>query len=131
MTASGPKIKVLVIDDNSGILFIMRQALEIKKYRVYTEESFDGVDAVAKIAPDLIYLDISLAGHDGREVSRELKSAEATRHIPVVILTAHPDMEQLTKEAEADDHMPKPFELEHLWKITAKYTTQTKNKLLS
>ncbi|MEK7155877.1 MAG: response regulator [Patescibacteria group bacterium] len=114
--------KVLIIDDNAGILFVMRKALELKGYEVHTSDTFTGIDAVEKVAPDLMYLDISLVGQDGREVAQELKGDEGTKHIPIIILTAYPNADELAKEAGANDFLPKPFELADLWKMTAKYT---------
>lgn len=120
--------KVLVIDDNPGILFAMQEALRLKDYDVHISETFAGVKKIEKSAPDLIYLDISLVGQDGREVTQKLKSDERTKNIPVIILTAYPNAEQLAKEAGADGHLPKPFELKHLWEMTAKYTSGGKKK---
>ncbi len=120
-TVAAMKKKVLVIDDNSGILFVMQQALELKDYEVDILETFTGVEKIEKCAPDLIFLDISLVGQDGREVAQELKSNVRTRHIPIIILTAYPNADELTKEAGADDYLSKPFELEDLWAITAKH----------
>lgn len=113
---------MLVIDDNTGILFVLQQALDLKNYDVHISETFAGVDAVAAIAPDLICLDISLVGQDGREVARELKSDSRTKHVPIIILTAYPNAEELAQEAGADDYLSKPFDLKRLWEITAKYT---------
>ncbi len=121
MNATRRKKKVLVIDDNTGILFAMQQALGLKEYDVHISEMFAGVAAVEKIAPDLIYLDISLVGQDGREIARELKGNKKTKDIPIIILTAYPNAEELAKEAGANDYLPKPFELENLWKMTARY----------
>lgn len=115
--------KVLVIDDNSGILFAVRQALALKGYDVHISETFIGVSAIKKIAPDLIYLDISLAGKDGRQIAQELKSDRGTKHIPIIILTAYPNAGELAKEAGAEDYLSKPFDLKMLWKMTAKYTS--------
>jgi CheY-like chemotaxis protein len=114
--------KVLVIDDNAGILFVMRKALELKNYEVHTSETFAGVEVIEAYAPDLLYLDISLVGQDGREVARELKGDARTKHIPIVILTAYPNAGELSKEAGADDFLPKPFELKDLWDMTTRYT---------
>ena len=120
--------KVLVIDDNQGILFAMREALELKEYDVSVSETFAGVLNIEKSAPDLIYLDISLVGADGRAITRQLKGDERTKNIPVIILTAYPNAEQLAKEAGADGYLPKPFELAHLWEMTEKYTADSKKK---
>lgn len=115
--------KVLVIDDNKGVLFAMQKALDLKDYDVHISETFVGVDGVEKVAPDLIYLDISLVGKDGREVSQALKGDERTKHIPIVILTAYPNADELAKEAKANDHLSKPFDLVDLWNMTAKHTS--------
>ena len=122
-TVAAKRKKVLVIDDNSGILFVMRQALELKDYEVHTSDTFDGVEQIEKSAPDLIYLDISLVGYDGRKVTQELKGDERTKKIPIIILTAYPNAGELAKEAGADDYLSKPFDLENLWKMTARYTS--------
>jgi len=114
--------KILVIDDNKGILFAMQQALELKKYDVRISETFTGVEKIQKNPPDVIYLDISLVGQDGREIAQALKGNERTKHIPIIILTAYPNAAELAKEAGADDYLPKPFELEALWSMTAKHT---------
>ncbi|PIR82589.1 response regulator [Candidatus Kaiserbacteria bacterium CG10_big_fil_rev_8_21_14_0_10_59_10] len=115
--------KVLVIDDNSDILFVMQEALTLRNYDVHLSEIFIGVAATEKSAPDLIYLDISLVGKDGREVARELKSHGGTKNIPIIILTAYQNADELTKEAGADDYLAKPFQLEHLWEMTERYTS--------
>ena len=119
---SAEKVKVLVIDDNTGILFSLKQALTFNGYEVYISETFQGVVAIEKMAPDLLFLDISLVGADGREIARELKGDARTKHIPIVILTAYPNADELAKEAGADDFLSKPFELTQLWEIAAKYT---------
>ncbi len=117
------KKKVLIIDDNTGILFVLQEALTLRGYDVFVSETFAGVDSIEKSAPDLIYLDISLVGKDGREVAQELKNSKGTKNIPIIIVTAYPNADELAKAAGADDYLTKPFELEHLWKMTAKYTS--------
>ncbi len=122
-TDSTKKKKILVIDDNSDILLVMKKALELKDYDVHTSETFVGLENVKKMMPDCIYLDISLGGADGREVAQELKKDEKTKHIPIVIITGHESAQELKKDAGADDHLSKPFELEKLWGMTEKYTS--------
>ncbi|MEI6494494.1 MAG: response regulator [bacterium] len=121
MSIQNKKKKILVIDDNSGILFVMQEALKLKGYVVQVLESFTGVIVVEKSAPDLIYLDVSLVGQDGRKVAQELKKYQGTSNIPIVMLTAYPNAEELAKEAGADDYLSKPFDLKQLWKMTEKY----------
>lgn len=114
---------VMIIDDNAGILFVMKEALELKGYDVRTSQTFTSVGAVAKNSPDIIYLDVSLLGKDGRTISRALKSSARTKNIPIVILTAHVNARELSEEAGADSYLSKPFDLEHLWQKTTAYTS--------
>jgi CheY-like chemotaxis protein len=123
MTDIVRKKKVLVIDDNAGILFIMQQALELKQYEVHLSETYPGIGYVEQIAPDLICLDVSLVGQDGRDVARELKADVRTRHIPIIILTAYPNAEDMAHEAGANDFLSKPFDLNILWAMAAKHTS--------
>ena len=115
--------KILIIDDNVGILFAVRKALEVKGYEVITSETFPGVTYVENISPDLLLLDVSLVGQDGRQVAKELKADNKTNRIPIVMLTAYPNARELALEAGADDFLSKPFELKDLWNISEKYTS--------
>ncbi len=130
-TPTAQKKRILVIDDNAGILFVMQKALDLKEYDVHVSETFAGVDSVEKITPNLLFLDISLVGQDGREVAKKLKADERTKHIPIVILTAYPNADELAREAGADDHLSKPFDLADLWKMAAKYTGESEKGLTS
>ncbi len=118
------KKKILVIDDNISILFIMREALELQTYEVHTSESFTGLELIERVAPNMIFLDILLAAQDGRDVSKTIKAASHLAHIPIVILTANTNARNLAHEAEADDYMSKPFELSTLWDMAKKYTNR-------
>ena len=115
--------KILIIDDSVGILFAVRKALEVKGYEVITSETFPGVTYVENISPDLLFLDMSLVGQDGRKVAKELKADNKTNRIPIVMLTAFPNARELALESGADDFLSKPFELEVLWKISKKHTS--------
>ncbi len=103
----------------------MREALELKGYEVYTTETFDGVASIEKTAPDLIYLDVSLLGTDGRVASQKLKKYIGTKNIPIIMLTAHVNAPELAREAHANSYLSKPFELAQLWQMTAAYTSSS------
>ena len=69
------------------------------------------LELVASMKPDLILLDIMLPVMDGFEVCRQIKANEATRHIPVVMLSAKKSKEDLVKAEQvgADRYITKPF----------------------
>jgi DNA-binding response OmpR family regulator len=119
---NSPKKKVLIIDDNAGILFALEKALQLDGYDVQASAAFEGAPNISKNPPDLIFLDIFLASQDGREITRELKEHAKTKHIPIVILSAYPGIDKLAEEAGADDYLAKPFELTALFALAKKYT---------
>jgi len=107
--------KILVADDEEDIKMVLQMYLENCGFEVVT--AFDGLDAVSKIQetqPDLILMDIMMPVIDGIEVTRQIKSSEDTKGIPVVMLTAAAQSTMVEKAmaAGASDYIAKPFEPE-------------------
>ena len=106
------KKKILVVEDEESILKLQSILLTIKGYTV--EGAMDGqaaLEAVVTKNPDLILLDIMLPKIDGFEVCRQVKTNVATRHIPIIMLTAKKSKEDLVKgeQAGADMYITKPY----------------------
>jgi len=106
------KKKILVVEDEESLLKLQSILLTIRGYTV--EGAMDGqaaLEAVETMNPDLILLDIMLPKIDGFEVCRQVKANEATRHIPVVMLTAKKSVEDRVKgkQAGADMYITKPY----------------------
>jgi DNA-binding response OmpR family regulator len=105
--------KVLVVDDETEIIQMITTILETKGHTVCLAR--DGIDALAKVAserPDVIILDLNLPRLDGFEVCKRLKADQATRSIPVVMLTAdYTSMNDASRgvDAGADEYVVKPF----------------------
>jgi two-component system alkaline phosphatase synthesis response regulator PhoP len=108
--------RILVVDDDPGILASLQLLLEDAGYEVQTSTR-DG-EVIQQLlqtqAPDLILLDILLSGHDGRTICKNLKSHEDTRHIPIILMSAHPNSEAMSEEAGADSFLAKPFDMDVL-----------------
>jgi len=68
-------------------------------------------------------LDILLSGKDGRAICRKLKSQADTRHIPIVMISAHPDAEQSVTAVGADAFVAKPFAIDELLNTVAALLT--------
>jgi two-component system cell cycle response regulator DivK len=104
---------VLLVEDNEDNLIIYSTILRFGGYRVV--EAHDGRAALAAARsanPDLILMDVSIPYIDGLEVTRRLKADPATRHIPIIALTAHAltsDRERAL-EAGCDGYISKPAE---------------------
>jgi diguanylate cyclase (GGDEF)-like protein len=108
---------VLVVDDSLVVRAVVRAALEEEGYRV--AEAMDGADGVERCRqdpPDVVLLDIEMAGLDGHQVLALLKNDERVRDIPVVFLTGRTDMEDVVAglRGGAHDYLRKPFEPEEL-----------------
>jgi CheY-like chemotaxis protein len=69
--------------------------------------------------PDLFLLDKNLSGVDGLDICKFLKSQDSTRDIPVIIISASPNIVKLAKAAGADDVIAKPFPIRELRQMVA------------
>ena len=106
------KKKILVVEDEESLLKLQSILLTIRGYTV--EGATDGqaaLEAVETMNPDLILLDIMLPKIDGLEVCRQVKTNVATRHIPIIMLTAKKSKEDLVmgEQAGADMYITKPY----------------------
>ena len=111
------KKKILVIDDESGLLEMLSIRLEANNYQVLTaSDGQEGLDKARSESPDLIILDLMLPKVDGYQVCRALKFDEKYKRIPIVIFTARARESDVKagKEAGADAYVTKPFEPEVL-----------------
>ncbi len=104
--------KILVVDDETYIVELVKFNLEKEGYRVIV--AYDGISALEMVKsdlPDLILLDIMLPRMDGLEVCRTLKQDLEYNSIPIIMLTAKGDEFDtvLGLEMGADDYIKKPF----------------------
>jgi|SRR6185369_3591987 len=109
--------KVLLVEDNEMNRDMLSRRLIRKGYEIVI--AVDGEQAVAMArseAPDLILMDMSLPMIDGWEATRRIKTADATKRIPVIALTAHAMSGDREKAIEAgcNDYDTKPIELQRL-----------------
>jgi CheY-like chemotaxis protein len=116
------KKKLLVVDDEQDILEFLKVILEDEGYIVVTTDKDDYLEGFNNdTPPDLILLDLLLSGKDGREIVRHLKMQEDTRHIPIIMFSAHPGAQEITRQAGADDFVAKPFEIDLLLNKISQY----------
>ena len=82
--------KILLIEDNEWNRDMLLRRLVHRGFHVIAAENGQqGLAAASADAPDLILMDMSLPELDGWELSRRLKADVATKHIPIIALTAH------------------------------------------
>ena len=105
-------VRVLLVDDEDQLRRVMKDLLERDGYTVF--EAGDGAQAIEQVdihAPDILVLDLNLPGLDGYGVITQLRSRQATEHIPIIVLTAKGDEDNEVRvfELGADDFLSKPF----------------------
>lgn len=107
------KNKILLVDDEKGIVTIMKNYFEMSGYQVFA--AYNGKEALEKVAcqPDIILLDINMPEMDGISVCRRIRE-----HIfcPILFLTARIESSDkiIGFQAGADDYIVKPFDIEEL-----------------
>lgn len=105
--------RVVYIEDEPEMIDLVRLILKRKQYEVIgASGGREGLDAVRKTIPDVILLDLMMPDMDGWEVYQQLKADEATRSIPVIVITAK--AQRIDKVlglhiAKVDDYISKPF----------------------
>ena len=108
---------VLVADDDADILELVSFRLERAGYEVVSAR--DGEQALQRaveLQPDLAVLDVMMPKLNGYEVTQEIRRTEATRAMPVILLTARVQDADITRgfDAGADDYIKKPFSPQEL-----------------
>jgi DNA-binding response OmpR family regulator len=104
---------ILIVEDDPLLRHAFRLLLEDAGYDVLEAGTADeAVRTAYDAAPQLVILDLGLPDRSGLEVARELTTAEATRHVPIVALTGRvgPDEQRACFEAGCSDYLAKPVE---------------------
>jgi two-component system alkaline phosphatase synthesis response regulator PhoP len=105
-------IKILVIDDETNILRLVRDYLEQAGYFVLTASNAEtGLHALRRETPDLLVLDLGLPDQDGWDLTRLIRSDRQLFTLPIIMLTARvEDSDRIIGlELGADDYITKPF----------------------
>lgn len=106
------KPSILAVDDEEDILTLLAYNLEKDGCAVTTTPSAeDALQRIQSSPPDLILLDVMLPGMSGIDLCKRLKSDDATRPIPVILLSARSEESDVVigLELGADDYVTKPF----------------------
>jgi CheY-like chemotaxis protein len=116
------KKKILIFDDDTTILEVISIIFEENGYQVeISETSHDILERVAKYKPDVILMDNWIPKIGGVEATKLLKNHDEFKNIPVIYVTANNDIVALAKQAQADDYVAKPFNLEDLEEKVASF----------
>ena len=108
---------IMVVEDNEPSRDVLSRRLERRGYRVLLAvDGRQGVSVAHASKPDLILMDLGLPGIDGFEATSQLKHDAATRHIPIIVLSAHAmtNDRDMALAAGGDDFDTKPVRFQQL-----------------
>lgn len=123
------KPRVLIVEDNVDNYELVRFLLERAGYQVLSAANgIEGVETAKQEQPDLVLMDLSLPELDGWNATARLKADEATRHIPVLALTAHtlPSERKRAIDAGCDGYISKPIKVASFDKLVAALLRQAR-----
>ncbi len=107
--------RILVVDDDRDILNILKLILKMNGFEVIvTPNGEEALPKSVSYSPQLVLLDVFLSGTDGRDICNLLKGNPKTKNIPVVMFSAHSNLQDVLKICNADDFIAKPFNINDL-----------------
>lgn len=117
------RYKILIVDDDIDIGKLIKMILERNGFTVIFLENPDGIKEIIKENDvNLLILDMLLSSVNGTEVCENIKRDTLISHIPVIMISAHPDARKTCMDAGADDFISKPFDFNDLLLKINQYT---------
>jgi len=105
---------VLIIEDEPVIAEMISMLLEEEGFEVVSLGNTGRArEKLHNLEVDLVMLDINLDGESGQEMCCYIKSQDDICHIPVILVSGHPDIEKIRAGCGADDTISKPFDLDY------------------
>ena len=117
--------RILIVDDEPNNRVLLQVMLANDGYEIVTASAGnEALELVEKLPPDLIVLDVMMPGMDGYQVAARIKTNPATRHIPIIMLTALSDRNSMMHglNAGAEEFLTKPV-------VRAELSVRVKNLL--
>ena len=107
--------KIMVVDDNHDICALVETLLTAEGYTVVCcVNPMIAEEMIKKEKPHLVITDMLMSGVDGRTLIKNLRSLPSAKDIKVILMSAHPQALLHSKEAGADIHIAKPFDIDEL-----------------
>lgn len=108
---------IVLIEDDADILESTSLLLEHEGFRVTGFKNFTSLEEMTALRPDCFLLDENLPVISGHIMCILFKSKPATRDIPVVLISANPEIKQMAALGDADAYVGKPFEIQKLVEV--------------
>ena len=109
--------KIIVVENDIDTLDLMNFVLEDSGYQVIRFGKTTTPEELKSHKPNLIILDHFLGDGYGGDLCLQIKNDPSTRHIPVILYSASPGLEQIAEKSRADAYIEKPFDIVDLEKM--------------
>jgi CheY-like chemotaxis protein len=119
-----------VVEDDPVVRAVLDTALRDEGYRMVSALDEQALEAARRYRPAVVLLDLSMPQMDGAEVSRRLRADPATAAIPIILLSAEPDLRARSAQLPVNERLAKPFDLDRLYALIAKWATLTAGERL-
>jgi CheY-like chemotaxis protein len=115
--------RVLICDDDADFLSVYKLALEETGMNVFTRPHCRQIlEIVKEVKPDVILMDNWIPDAGGIVTTRVLKNHPSYKNIPVIYISANPDIKILAHEAGADFYLSKPFNVNELTELLSSFS---------
>ena len=120
----GHKPSVLVVDDDEDLLLVLQLALVAEGFHVIKSVNGKYVfELIASELPDILLVDITMDGIDGRDICRQIKSNPVTVKLPVLFFSANRNLAEIALSCGAEGFVNKPVEVKQLAKTLSSVIT--------
>ena len=105
--------KIMICDDDPGILEVLEMMLEIEGYTVFTESnSTNLIKEISQSVPDLLLMDLWMPVLSGDQLLRTIRLTKELKQLPVIIFSASVDGNEIAEAAGANGFIAKPFDMD-------------------
>jgi DNA-binding response OmpR family regulator len=102
-------LRITIIDDDVDSRNLLQALLRNNKFDVRIISGAEEFQLADETQTDLFIIDINLGGVTGDEICRMIKKHPHTTHKPVIIISAHPEIQKISRDASSDACIAKPF----------------------
>lgn len=117
--------KIMICDDDAGILEVLEMMLEMEGFSVSTENnSTNLLKEISNIKPDLLLMDLWMPVLSGDQLLKTIRTTPEFKKLPVIIFSASVDGKHIAKDADANDFIAKPFDMDNVVNTIRKVLAQ-------
>jgi len=116
--------RILIIESDKSILEALELTLTHEGYQTNSIQYMDRLKNVDWSVIELILIDHSMDAYKGHVLCTKFKAEDLSKHIPVILLSTHPHVQKISRDAGADGYLEKPFDIGRLLTVVSDYIPQ-------